>query len=181
MRSDRFLPHASASTALGRMGCWLIQLTLLMFLVVGLSACSPSGPASPAADTVVVYKDPSCGCCSKWIEHLKQSGFKVEPHDESAMNPLKTRLGVPLELASCHTAVVGGYLIEGHVPAQDIRRLLTEKPAIKGLVVPGMPIGSPGMEQGERKDPYEVLAFGGQGDPKVFAKHGGDEDTAVHE
>lgn len=122
--------------------------------------------------TVVVYKSATCNCCSKWVEHLRQAGLKVEVHNENAMNPLKAKLGVPPDLASCHTALVNGYVIEGHVPASDIQRLLTERPQAKGLAVPGMPIGSPGMEQGDRIDPYEVLLFSDTGKPQVFAVHG---------
>lgn len=127
---------------------------------------------APEPRTVVVYKSPTCNCCSNWVEHLRQSGFKVEVHNQSAINPLKAKLGIPQNLASCHTATVDGYVIEGHVPAGDIRRLLAEKPQAKGLAVPGMPIGSPGMEQGDRVDPYDVLLFDGRGEPRVFATHG---------
>jgi hypothetical protein len=134
------------------------------------AACGPAGEAS--ANAIVVYKSPTCGCCSKWVQHLRDAGFVVDVRNEPAMNPLKARLGVPAELASCHTATVNGYVIEGHVPAQDIRRLLAEKPATRGLAVPGMPTGSPGMEQSGRVDQYEVLAFDGTNEPRVFSEHG---------
>jgi len=137
----------------------------------------PQGGALPVAsgaapDTVLVYKSPSCHCCAKWINHLRHAGFTVETRDEPAMAALKTRLGIPPGLASCHTAQVGGYVIEGHVPAGDILRLLAERPRARGLAVPGMPIGSPGMEQDGRVDPYEVLLFSGDAAPAVFARHG---------
>jgi hypothetical protein len=128
--------------------------------------------------TIEVWKSPTCNCCSKWIEHLHQEGFNVISHNETAMNPLKTKLGVPQPLASCHTGVVGGYVIEGHVPAEDIRKLLADKPAARGLAVPGMPIGSPGMEQGDRRDAYDTVLFTAEGTTQIFAEHG-DRKPAV--
>lgn len=142
---------------------------LLLFLALFLAACGPT--AKSGQPEVEVWKSPTCHCCSKWVDHLRQNGFSVRVHNESAMKPLKTKLGVPQELASCHTAVVGGYVIEGHVPAEDIHRLLSEKPKAIGLSVPGMPIGSPGMEQGDRRDPYETRLFDADGSD-VFAVHG---------
>ena len=129
---------------------------------------SASEQLSPLVE-VTVYKSPTCGCCSKWVDHLTASGFKVTAHDTSDMQAVKTRLGVPDAMASCHTSVVGGYIIEGHVPAADIQRLLRDKPKIAGLAVPGMVMGSPGME-GSRSDPYNVMAFG-EGKTTVFARH----------
>ncbi|MCP3662348.1 MAG: DUF411 domain-containing protein [Gammaproteobacteria bacterium] len=120
-----------------------------------------------AAD-VVVYKSPTCGCCKGWISHLKENGFSVEVHDRSNLNSIKAELGVPRHLQSCHTAKVEGYVVEGHVPADVIVRLLKEKPRIKGLAVPGMPMGSPGME-GPRNDAYDVLTFQSNGKTTVFA------------
>jgi hypothetical protein len=122
---------------------------------------------------VVVSKDPSCGCCSGWVNHLKAAGFPVEVRETREINRVKVRLGVPQDLASCHTAEVGGYVIEGHVPADAIKRLLAEKPQAKGLAVSGMPVGSPGMEvKGVEDDTYEVVLFGpsGQG---TFARYQG--------
>ncbi len=118
---------------------------------------------------VTVYKSPTCGCCSKWVDHLRASGFTVVARDTSDMAAVKTTLGVPEPMHSCHTAMVNGYVIEGHVPAADIQRLLREKPKVTGLAVPGMVTGSPGME-GDRSDPYEVIAFG-DGKTSVFARH----------
>lgn len=144
---------------------------LLVVLAVVLAACGPA--AQPGQPTIEVWKSPTCNCCSKWIEILRKDGFNVIAHNESAMNPLKTKLGVPTSLASCHTGVVEGYVIEGHVPAGDIKRLLEERPKAKGLAVPGMPIGSPGMEMGERVDPYDVMLFSSDATaPTVFAHHG---------
>jgi hypothetical protein len=126
----------------------------------------------PGPDTVVVYKRATCNCCAKWVEHLEQAGFEVEVHNESDLGARQDALGVPKSLRACHTAVVGGYLVEGHVPAPDIRRLLSEKPQARGIAVPGMPIGSPGMEQGDRRDPYVTLLFHPDGQTAVFAQHG---------
>jgi hypothetical protein len=119
-----------------------------------------------AAD-VVVYKSPTCGCCNAWVDHLKESGFTVETRDQQKMNEVKNELGVPRNLRSCHTAQVGGYLVEGHVPADLITKMLQDKPEIAGLSVPGMPMGSPGME-GHRSDPYDILAFKKGGQVQIF-------------
>ncbi len=120
------------------------------------------------ADEVVVYKSPSCGCCSKWVEHLEDNGFTVKSQNQRNMSSIKKAMGVPGHLQSCHTAKVGDYVIEGHVPADLVIRLLQEKPAVRGLTVPGMPMGSPGME-GPRKDEYNVLTFQADGKTAVYA------------
>jgi len=119
---------------------------------------------------VQVYKSPTCGCCHKWVEHLEEAGFIVEAHDMNDVSPVKEENGVAPDISSCHTALVDGYVIEGHVPAADIKRLLKDRPAVAGLAVPGMPMGSPGME-GARTDPYNVVAFDKAGKRYVFAKH----------
>lgn len=119
---------------------------------------------------ITVYRDPNCGCCTKWIEHLVKHGFRVNDKKSDDMSAIKRGLGVPEKAESCHTGVVNGYVIEGHVPAADIQRLLKEKPKVAGLAVPGMPMGSPGME-GPRTDRYDVLSFDKSGATKVFAKH----------
>ena len=126
--------------------------------------------ATPVA-SVTVYKDPNCGCCKEWIEHLRKHAFKVVAKDTSDVSGIKRSGRVPTQLVSCHTAFVNGYVIEGHVPADDIKRLLKEKPKVAGLAVAGMPAGSPGMEQGNRKDKYDVIAFNRDGSTRVFAKH----------
>jgi hypothetical protein len=139
-------------------------------------AAAPATPApasaanAPAADAplVVVYKDPSCGCCTKWVEHMRESGFRVEAHDTSGVDGIKNQAGVPTAARSCHTGLVGGYAIEGHVPAEAIRRLLREHPAdIAGLAVPGMVTGSPGME-GPNPEHYDVVAFTKDGRTSVY-------------
>lgn len=134
---------------------------LAIFLMLGLTmaACTSAQADTP---TATVYRSPSCGCCEKWVEHLEENGFKVKREDANDRTPLKMRHGVPYQLASCHTAVIGDYVVEGHVPADVIRRMLEEKPDIKGIGVPGMPIGSPGME-GPNPESYDIIAFGEDG------------------
>jgi hypothetical protein len=127
----------------------------------------PAYAAAPIA--ITVYKTPTCGCCKKWVEHLESHGFKVTANDMDDLSEVKATFGVPAELQSCHTATVGKYVVEGHVPADLIQKMLKEKPAIAGLAVPGMPMGSPGME-GMRKDDYDVIAFDRQGKRSVYAK-----------
>ena len=129
-----------------------------------------AGPAVAARDAVEVYKSATCGCCGDWIKHLRASGFEVRAHDVPDAGEYRRRYGVPGSFASCHTAVVGGYAIEGHVPAREIRRLLAERPKAQGLAVPGMVPGSPGME-GPRSDPYEVLLFQRDGRYSTYAKY----------
>lgn len=124
------------------------------------------------ATEVVVYKDAGCGCCKEWVKHMQDSGFMVKTHDVADVAQYKQSHGVPSDLASCHTALVGGYVVEGHVPASDVKRLLSERPKVAGLAVPGMPIGSPGMEvKGAKNQPYSVLSFDKSGKTKVYAKH----------
>jgi hypothetical protein len=121
---------------------------------------------------LTVFKSPTCGCCSKWVDHVKAAGFTVDVHDEEDMDPVKDRLGVPADLRSCHTAQIEGYLIEGHVPADDITRLLSTRPKLAGLAVPGMPRSTPGMAvAGEPVEPYSVLSFQKDGATKVYARH----------
>lgn len=119
---------------------------------------------------VTVYKSPTCGCCNKWIAHLEANGFEVNAHDLADLTQVKLEHGVSQKLTSCHTALVDGYVIEGHVPAEDIQRLLRERPDVVGLAVPGMVTGSPGMEGGTPQ-PYDVLTFDRNGNTTVFAKH----------
>lgn len=120
---------------------------------------------------LLVYKTPTCGCCAIWVDHMKEAGFKVSVEDvkPADLRGVKIRTGVPLELSTCHTTVVGDYVIEGHVPASVVKRLLEEAPDVKGIAVPGMPTGSPGME-GPNPRPYEVIAFDGKGNRTVYEK-----------
>lgn len=125
-------------------------------------------PAAPIRD-IVVYKDPSCGCCGDWVKHMRGAGFVVTVHDVTDMATVKRSMGVPEALESCHTGRIGKYSIEGHVPADLITKLLAEQPAGRGLAVPGMPVGSPGMEMGGKKDKYDVLLFDAAGKTRVYA------------
>lgn len=146
-----------------------LLLTVLFSFVLGASAHAEE----PTLPSVTVYKSASCGCCRLWVQHLVRAGFPVQVKNVGNLNPVKQRAGIPVGLGSCHTAEVGGYFVEGHVPAQDIKRLLREHPRAKGLVVPGMPAGSPGMEvpSGQVR-PYEVLLVADDGKTSSFARHG---------
>jgi hypothetical protein len=126
-----------------------------------LTALPAHGWAATPGPKIVVSKDPDCGCCNAWVDHLRAAGFQAEVVETPAINRLKAKLGVPDDLASCHTAEIDGYVVEGHVPASAIRGLLAEKPSARGLAVPGMPIGSPGMEvEGSPPDEFTVVLFG---------------------
>ena len=140
-----------------------------------IGAPAPAATVSPVAAamadtaTLTVYKSPTCGCCADWVDHVEASGLKAEVHDMPDVGPVKSELGVPGNLTSCHTAVVGGYFVEGHVPADVIKRMLRERPQIAGIAVPGMPIGSPGMEgDGSRRDRYDIIAIGRDGRTSVY-------------
>jgi hypothetical protein len=139
------------------------------FVARRASAAVPLRP-EVARPPVTVYKDASCGCCRKWVEHMQASGFAVTAHDSSDMDALKDHYGVPSGVRSCHTALVGSYVVEGHVPASDVDRMLKEQPKVAGLSVPGMVMGSPGME-GSMSKPYTVLAFQKTGATTPFASH----------
>jgi hypothetical protein len=144
-------------------------------LTFGLAAMAvgAGGRDAAAAPRVIVNKDPNCGCCSAWVEHLRGAGFETHVNELRDLAPLKNRLAIPPALASCHTAEVDGYVIEGHVPASAIRRLLAERPAAIGLAVPGMPIGSPGMEvPGSPDETYDVILFGRTG-RRIYARYNG--------
>jgi hypothetical protein len=134
---------------------------------------SPVPAAAAALPLLVVTKNASCSCCRAWVEHMRQAGFEVAVHDVDNLDPIKTKVGVPVGKGSCHTAEVGGYFIEGHVPAADVKRLLAEKPAAKGLVAPGMPLGSPGMEMPDGATRhYTVELVQNDGTTTPFAEHG---------
>ena len=131
----------------------------------------PAGAATPVALNAEVWKSPTCGCCKAWVKHLEANGFAVTAHDVADTAAMRKQLGMPANLGSCHSARIGGYAVEGHVPASDIKRLLTEKLHAVGLSVPGMPIGSPGMEQGGQKDKYQVLLVLHDGTTRIFQSH----------
>ncbi|CAB1369044.1 DUF411 domain-containing protein [Denitratisoma oestradiolicum] len=142
----------------------LNRYALLLISLLGASA------AMAQATVVEVFKSPYCGCCGKWVEHLRQSGFEVKAHDVEDVPAVRQKLGMPDRLGSCHTAKIGGYVVEGHVPAADIQRLLKEKPKALGLSVPSMPPGSPGMES-SKPMPYQTLLVQSDGSTRVFAQH----------
>jgi hypothetical protein len=144
-------------------------------LISGLLLIGQGGAliGQPDQPSIEVYKSATCGCCSKWVEHLKEHGFNVHTTNREDLAELKASHKVPPAVQSCHTAVVNGYVIEGHVPASDVQRLLKERPAVIGLAAPGMPVGSPGMEiPGVKAQPFDVLAFDKAGTTRVFGKHG---------
>jgi hypothetical protein len=132
-----------------------------------LLACA----GNAAAATLAVTKTASCGCCAHWVEHMKKAGFTVTVRNVEDVSPTARRLSVPAKLRSCHTAEIAGYAIEGHVPAADVKRLLAQRPKAAGIAVPGMVMGSPGMEHGDHKQAYKVILFDKAGNTKVFASH----------
>lgn len=152
-----------------------------LVLVALLTACARE-PAPTPVDNIatataglpllLVYRSPTCGCCESWAGHMQGAGFPVEVRDMEDIAPIKAEAGMPAGMESCHTARVGDYFVEGHVPAEDVKRLLAEKPDARGLAVPGMPQGSPGMEQGAVPEPYDVLLVAKDGSTSVYAHHG---------
>jgi hypothetical protein len=151
----------------------LLTRRKMLMLTAASTASAATGASAAAKRVIQVSKDPNCGCCSGWVEHLRSNGFTATVVDAADMQAVKQRLGVPAELASCHTAEIAGYVIEGHVPAYAINRLLAEKPQARGLAVPGMPIGSPGMEGGT-PEAYEVILFG-KDHPVSYGRFIGDQ------
>ena len=142
-------------------------------IIAGLiSAKTSLGVGSPAAAAArgTVFKSPTCGCCAEWVKILRRAGINLEAKDLESLSKIKKMLQVPVALQSCHTAIIGNYVVEGHVPVREIKRLLDEKPKATGIAVPGMPIGSPGMEQGDRRDSYQVFLFQNGGN-RVFAEY----------
>ncbi len=165
---------------------YLLRLAITALAVLGLAACDAGNTntesistklsqteSSPASmKKIVMYKSPNCKCCTGWADHLRKGGFTVEVNKRDDMDVLKTKFGVSEKLASCHTAIVDGYVIEGHVPAADVERLLKERPDIVGLTAPGMPMKSPGMQEiGQQPQGYSVLAFDKDGNTTVFHRY----------
>lgn len=150
---------------------WLSMSLALPWMLL---ACEPSdekGEATPRV-AMTVYKSPSCGCCEKWVEHMEQAGFKAKIEHPKDLDAVKKQFGMGPDVKACHTALIGGYVFEGHIPADDIKRFLQEKPAhAKGLAVPKMPQGSPGMEMGVKREPYQVLLIQQDGRQQVYAQH----------
>jgi hypothetical protein len=142
----------------------------LVIITIALSLLTANAEAVSGMD-ITVYRDPSCSCCGGWIDYLAAQGFNPQTVMADEMETVKQQQGVPSNLASCHTAIIDGYVVEGHVPVEDIKRLLAEHPSVKGIAVPGMPIGTPGMESGEEHDSFTVVSFDQQGNTKVFNQH----------
>ena len=147
--------------------------TVIAFVVSALALFGVAAAQQKTAGPLVeVFKSPTCGCCAQWVEHMRKSGFNVRTTDVNDLTVIKKSRGVPADVQSCHTAVINGYVVEGHVPPADVHRMLKEKPAIAGIAVGGMPIGSPGMETPYVKaEPYNVMSFDKSGATRVFAKH----------
>ncbi len=151
--------------------------TVLLF-AVGCNSVSKSRTAETQAlspkptEALVVYRTPTCGCCRVWVERMRAKGFEIRDNVVENVDDIKAQYGLPENLQGCHSTVVAGYLVEGHVPAEDIQRLLTEKPNVSGITVPGMPIGSPGMESGDTVEPYASLTFDRDGSTTIFQEHG---------
>ena len=153
-----------------------MERRIFVRVILGAGAVAVAAPRvaramiGAAPIPMTVYKSPSCGCCKSWVTHMQGAGFTVKVIDMDDLTAVKKNAGVPQKLQSCHTALVGAYVIEGHVPADLVKKMLNQKPQITGLAVPGMVTGSPGMEMGESKDPYDVIAFDRTGKTSVFAK-----------
>lgn len=140
-----------------------------VFLRGGFALLFAALPMATLAAEITVYKSAQCGCCKKWVEHMRQNGFEVKVLDVGNLDEIKRKHAVPRHLAACHTSIAEGYVVEGHVPADALKRLLSERPKVTGIAVPGMPIGSPGME-GDRKDSYEIISFDTAGETRVFER-----------
>jgi len=147
-----------------------VKSILMAAAIVALGLTSALANDDLAKD-IVVYKNPECGCCTKWVRYLESHDYNVTIESTRDVYAMKKNLGVPEKLAACHTAVIDGYVIEGHITHRDIKRLLLFRPDVTGIAVPGMPIGTPGMEQGNTKQPHDVLTFDDRGNVEVFAKH----------
>ena len=148
----------------------LLAVCFVVIVAVTLTTATSAAAASKSLK-ITVYRDPSCSCCGGWIDYLTHQGFQPKKVLTSEIYTLKHQFGVPNDLESCHTAVINGYVIEGHVPADEIKRLLTEKPDLAGIAVPGMPIGTPGMESGDVREPFTVVSFDKQGNTEVFKQY----------
>jgi hypothetical protein len=149
-----------------------MKIITFVLVLLYVSNCQPLfADETPNLDEITVYRSASCGCCEKWLKHLEQNQFKVKSIVSEDMPAVKAKFGVPKGLASCHTALIGRYLIEGHVPATDIKKLLQMQPDISGIAAPGMPVGSPGMEMNGQKQAYQVISFDKQQHMEVFVNH----------
>jgi hypothetical protein len=149
--------------------CWMAIATVSVLATASAEAASAMPKAmSEAVPEIMVYRDPSCSCCGGWMEHLETQGFEATNMPTPDVDDLKQQYGIPDDLTSCHTAIVDGYVVEGHVPAEEIKRLLAERPNVAGIAVPGMPVGTPGMESGDERESFTVFSFDEQGNTEVF-------------
>ncbi|OCQ90445.1 CopG family transcriptional regulator [Nostoc sp. MBR 210] len=159
-----------------------ICLSIIIIAVVSITSNSASAIAASIWDNetesysgkqeIIVYRSPSCSCCGDWLEHIQKHGFKIKQDIKTdEIEAIKQKYNLPPEFASCHTAIIDGYVMEGHVPADDIKRFLKQKPQLAGLAVPAMPVGTPGMEMGDTKQPFSVVAFNKNGDVQVFNRY----------
>ena len=153
---------------------WFLLASMIPAVVHATGTGTEAGSLDNPGNVVKVYRSPSCGCCGAWMAHMKKNGFEIVDKPMAELADLKRRYQIPAQLRSCHTALVAGYIIEGHVPAGDIQRLLRERPKVAGVAVPGMPVGSPGMEANGRRDSYQVFTFSTNGEIEVFQAHDAD-------
>ena len=145
--------------------------SILMSAILGVLAITTAFASDGLVKDIVVYKNPECGCCTKWVKYLQDNNYNVTIEHTRDVLAVKKRLGVPEKLAACHTAVIDGYVVEGHITHRDIKRLLLFRPDVKGIAVPGMPVGTPGMESGNTVQRYNVMSFDEQGTVEVFVEH----------
>ena len=145
--------------------------SILMLAIFSILAMTTAIASDALVRDIVVYKNPECGCCTKWVKYLQDNNYNVTIEHTRDVLAVKKRLGVPEKLAACHTAVIDGYVVEGHITHRDIKRLLLFRPDIKGIAVPGMPVGTPGMESGSTVQPYNVMSFDEHGTVEVFVEH----------
>ncbi len=162
MKPTRFFAYAAAVIVLAGGAIWYI---------IDNYYEQQSAMQARGADQVVMYKNPGCECCTAWGDHMEEAGFTVTEKPTDQIAGIKADLGVPYNMGSCHTALVDGYVVEGHVPVKEVKKLLEERPDAVGLAVPGMPVGSPGMEQGNRTDPYDVILFDEEGNRDTYASY----------
>ena len=153
----------------------VLNIFLVIALLVFNSGIKAETLSADKPIDIVVYRSPTCECCGKWLEHMKKNNFNVKDIVTDDVQAIKKKYGVPEAMASCHTAIVDGYVIEGHVPANDIMKLLKTKPKIVGIAVPGMPSGTPGMEMGDRKDSYNVMSFDKENHYEIFNSYEGNQ------
>lgn len=163
MKPTRFFAYAAAIIIIAGGAIW--------YIIDNYYEQQAAVQGGPHANQIVMYKNPGCGCCTAWGDHMEQAGFTVTEKPTGELAGIKADLGVPYNMGSCHTALVDGYVVEGHVPVKEVKKLLEERPDAIGLAVPGMPVGSPGMEQGNRTEPYDVILFDEEGRRDTYASY----------